>query len=580
MSVLTALTSRLCHVSISVLAAVVVATAVTTQVAIPPAVRQARLTDAVVHYVGSHPPTDEIVRQMDLEWLRAFYGKVVAHVDRLMAIGAAIFAVAGAVAFIGFGRAVRPGLLRLTEAEPVSSTKSSPDLDRWDRPTWLTAAVVSLVAVGIHWHTYTSAIRYDEDQASLGAGYGWWEWANNLAGWQVHVAAMFTIRLVTAVFGIHPWAVRLPALLASSLAAGGLAGMMARRFSLMSAMVATAVVFSVPLWAEQTTLARGYGLSFSAGVMLVIAVTRLFDEKDRPRTFSVFLLMTGVFVGCLAHFFFVFMVLGLLVVVLRPQPVSRDVRRAVAFAIFIALIVPGISLALGLPAIVVQSSAVADAGLAAVWQRFEFELMFRSPPPVGTLAAAAAVTVIVAAFAMMPKRARTAALLTLLCSVAVPVVMKPVYLYPRFFLHLVPLIAAVVGWGFGRTRATHGRWLHPAVPGATALLVCGGLLMASPPWRQPVFVDLLAASQVSAEETARFGNAFGLERDLVPGVRFYLPDLRPRIVQLDFVPPDVDRMLVGVPERTLPPGVMEHFTVVRQWPGSEHTVYLLQRKKR
>ena len=55
--------------------------------------------------------------------------------------------------------------------------------------------------------------RFDEDFAGVYASSSWFAWANNLAGYQNHVAALFTIRISTALFGLSELSVRAPAVI-------------------------------------------------------------------------------------------------------------------------------------------------------------------------------------------------------------------------------------------------------------------------------------------------------------------------------------------------------------------------------
>ncbi len=535
-------------------------------VAVPRHARDVAVVEQVFEYLRTTPPTDDILRQLPPERLESAHARLAIIVGKafqpvLMLTPALLGALA--LGFALLARAIRRGIapLRLGGASPRARQVSIAVL-----------AATTALAVLAHWPYARQSLHFDEDGASVVASSGWLAWANNVTGWQNHVAASLSIRLSTALFGLSELSVRLPAVLASSAGLGFLCGYLWRRVSPATAVVTAALVMVLPLWAEQTSLARGYGLSFAAGAVLTVGVMRLHDEQERPSSAAMACVLAGTLVGCLAHFFFLFLVLGVVVLAWTSGGLSRPMRVALSWWIALALALPGLSLLVGLPAIAMQMKDLQLPPLRAIVERFTLELSLHHAGWPGVALTALSAGTVIASVISLPATARRPLLVILATAVALPVLMKPVYLYPRFFLHVLPALASCAGWFIG-ARLLRGR----PVPGALMLLGLLALCAWTGPSDRLPPVDLRAAAAVARSERALRGDHFAIDTFLVSAMRFYNHDAG-RIANVSHpVPDDVDELLVAAAPDEEKSKIPAGFDVERRLPGREHDVLLLRR---
>jgi hypothetical protein len=536
-------------------------------VATPRALRDQRAYEVAFEVMRATPPTDEILRQMPpdrLESVRMRGQALVARALQPMLIASALlFALVG----LGYAAIARPMRARFARMR-VPRRADTP----WRRGDWLIFAGFSALALLAHWPYAANSLRFDEDLAGLQASHGWFAWANNLVGWQCHVGALLSIRLSTAIFGLNVFAVRLPAVLISSLSLAALGRYLWQRFSPWLACCTVCLIAIVPLWAEQTSLARGYGLAFSAASWMTLGVLRLHAEGDQPRSASVFAIGAAVCVGSLAHFFFVFFVAGMACLLISERRRALDLRLALAWWMLLAFIPPGISLAFGAPAVVAQMQQIPSPGWIVIGQRFAEELGFRHAGGLGHALAALAAGLLLTAALLVPRPARRALWTVMGVSVFVPVLMNPVYLYPRFFLHTLALSIPCVAWLISM-RMLHAR----ASWNLAALALLLGLGLSTHPWNVLPLVDLRLAARLADTWQREYGERFAVDTYLASGVRFYNGHAGRIVNTLHPLPPDVDRILWAVthdPNLHIP----EPFVLTRRWVGAEHDILLITRK--
>ena len=387
------------------------------------------------------------------------------------------------------------------------------------------------------------------------------------------MGALLSIRLSTALFGLNVFAVRLPALLASSLALAALCRYLWQRFSPWVACSTAGLIAIIPLWAEQTTLARGYGLAFAAACWVTLGVLRLHDEGEQPRTITMVALGAGVCIGSLAHFFFVFFVAGVAWVLLTRRSWSADLRLALAWWMALASIAPALSLALCTPGVIAQMVQISHPGIVAIGERFAQELGFRHEGWFGNGLAVVAAGLLLTAAVSVPRPARAAACTVLLFSFGVPLVMNPVYLYPRFFLHTLAVVAPCLAWLISvRWLRQRARW------NALALAAMLALGLSTHPWNVLPLVDLRLAAQLAEQWQGEYGERFAVDTYLASGVRFYNGRTGRIVNTLHALPADVDRILWAVPHDPQL-HIPEPFQATQRYVGAEHDLLLITRAR-
>jgi hypothetical protein len=514
------------------------------------------------------PPTDEVVRQLPPERFASVEARGEALVARMLTpaiAGAAGLLCASVLAYALVARKLRPIFDALVARAPVRSRRLGLPI-----PVF---AILTLITIAVHVPYLFKSIRYDEDSASVLASNGAFCWANNLTfwGWGVHVAATFSIRLTTALFGLSELTVRAPATLASSVGLALLCSYLWSRISPWLGAATAGLVIALPMWVEQTSLARGYGLSFAAASLLVVALLQLYEESDSPSSATMACLFFGVFVGALAHVFFVCLVVGVFAVLCVSGRFSREVRSALLWWVVLASILPALSFLAGAPASIALSQSAGHPGFGVALERTMVELSFRHAGMVGYAIAIMTVSVLILASLTFPKIVRYR-LWLVLAATFLPALLNPVYLYPRYFLHAIAFLAPVAAW-FLSIRVLRAKPL----PNLALLALIAGLWLSGDPLHPPTFVDLRTGAQLARSEAERYGTRFAVDSFLSNGIRFYNGPTN-RLVNTWYpVPADIDRILLGVPHgfeaSRIPPG----FVAQRRLPGTENDLWLLAR---
>jgi hypothetical protein len=532
---------------------------------VPRAERELLVLDLALDFLRNNSPTDVILAQLPPERFASVRARGEAQIGRLLLpalLAGASLLVCTAAAIGLIARKVRSALTEV-HVSPVDRTRTR-------RHAGLFFCSIAIFAVAVHIPYALESIRFDEDHAAIYANKDWFSWANNLSGWFNHVGAMLTIRLSTAVFGMNELSVRAPAIIASSLALAFLCTHLRNRFSTWSAVVTAALCLAVPLWAEQTTLARGYGLTFSAASLIAVGLLRLDHEQQQPSTQTMLCLFAGVFVGCLAHVFFAFTAVGLLVLACFSKQFSPAMRVLMVWWLALAAALPGISALVGLPGSLATVSQTGDTDIAAVLQRFTEELKFRHTGVTGNVLLGLCVLTLLGSLFTVPKRVRTPVLVVGGCGLIGPMLGNSIYVYPRFVLHTLAFAAPCVAW-FICERALRANNL------ANAVIVVGlvGLWASTQPWQRPQHVDLRTAAKLARDEAELHRERFAIDTFISPGMRFYNGTPGRIVNSAHAMPSDVDRFLMSVPHsrNTVPEG----FVIERRIDGIESDVLLLSK---
>jgi hypothetical protein len=529
--------------------------------------RELWVFETLLDFLRTTPPTDVILAQLPPERMASVRVRGLALVGRLLtpALCAAAFGALGITgAYVLLARRMRPVLVSVVVPRSAAGLLNSPSRG--------TFAVIAVLAIAVHLPHALQSIRYDEDQAAVYASSSWFAWANNLTGWQNHVAALLTIRLFTAVFGISELSVRMPAILASSFSLALLCAHLERRFSATLGWCTGALFLAMPLWAEQTSLARGYGLTFSAAVLMLVGLLRLHDERDRASTTTMGCLFASVFIGCLAHFFFVFMAAGLFALMFFTRQLSSSVRAAALWWLALAAVVPMFSIALGLPGTLAILQQTTPIEPSVIIRRFTDEFAFRHTGAVGTALALITIATLLASAAVLPRVARWPYFGLLFAAFFGPLAGNPVFVYPRYFLHTLALIVPCCAW-FVSMRLLRERRL----PNLILLGALAGLYVSTRPWYCPEQVDMRGASALARSEAHAHGSQFAIDTFIASGVRFYNGSPGRIVNTLYPIPRDVNRVLLAIDAAHERSRIQPGFQIERRLPGIEHDVLLLHR---
>jgi hypothetical protein len=422
--------------------------------------------------------------------------------------------------------------------------------------------VVFAAGMAAHLPYLALSLNLDESVAAPAATQGAWGWADTRLGWQIHVGGLLLVRLYSLVFGVGHWTVRLPAAVASSLGLVVLFAWAWRHAGPRAAAASVILVALVPLWGDQAATCRGYGLLFLGGALTLSGLWDLWLEED-PGDAAIVRTATGILAGGLAHFFFFF--LGLTTLVLLVYRALHDRRPAAAAAAVwcaTAMGIAGLFYLPGLPAALYHNSLPRVEGHStAIGRSFLFDAMLRRSDAVGLGAGLALAATGVAGLRRMPSRERRLVASVLVGAVAVPFAMRPFYVYPRFFVHLLPLM--YVG---GRAFATLPRW-----PLALAGI---GLLTVAQPWAALPMVDLRGAARHCAgvrDAGGRCAVAGGLR-----GIEFYAPGVA-RVLDLERSVPLEETVLVTTSAAGSWAPASVGFEEYARLPGWEQDVVFLRR---
>lgn len=531
------------------------------------AAREHWVLERSLQVLQSMPPTDAILAQLPPERLASVRTRGLEVIHKMLTpllIGAVV---ASALAALIYALIAKPLRRRWSDLfVPRTALALVP------RSSTAAFIVCTCLAIAVHLPHALQSIRYDEDLAAVNAASGLWGWANNLNGWNNHVAASFTMRVFTALFGLNELAVRMPAVLASSLSLALLCTTLQRRYSTWLGWMCALTFMALPLWAEQTSLARGYGLTFSAGVLMVVGLLRLQDEGDQLSSATLGCLFASVFIGCLAHFYFVFLAIALFVMIARMRRLSSDLRIAVLWALALAGAVPVLSFLIGLPGTLIAVQQSGQTTATQVFDRFSSELAFRHAGAAGTALIVLSAALIAISALLMPRNMRKPYCFLMSVALFCPLLGQPTFVYPRYFIHTSAFIVPCVTW-FVSMRVLRGSALAHGL--ACAALI--GLYASTKPWNVPVWVDLRGASRIAREESSAHGQHFAIDTFLTSGVRFYNGDPGRIVNSTHPIPSNVEHLLLGVVPAQADARVPAEFQIERRIPGAEHDILLLRR---
>ena len=181
---------------------------------------------------------------------------------------------------------------------------------------WTGEAIVFVAGMWAHLHSIRQSFNTDEASSVIHALSHWWAPFDTRFGWQIHIGGgTLLARIGMGLFGEHDWAARIPAATASSVGLALVYRWLRRRFDSTVAILTVGFICSLPLWAEQAALARGYGLSFLAGALVIPAAWDVLDGRTTVREARLLAgLFVGSLIGFLSAFFFLFLALGVVAV--------------------------------------------------------------------------------------------------------------------------------------------------------------------------------------------------------------------------------------------------------------------------
>ena len=482
----------------------------------------------------------------------------------LAALGLAA-AVAAAATILLLGRFLESRLVERPERAIGRAVTAAPRSGRTG------PCVAAMVGFAVHLPFLRTSLNIDEALAALVASSGWWAWADTTLGWSNHIGGMLLVRISTALFGVSEWSVRLPAALASAAGLGVTYAWVRGSHGRVAAVLATGLIAGLPLWAEQTALCRGYGLAFLAGAIGLQSLWRVADGRATGSEGRVIgALFLAHLAGFLAHFFFLFFSLASLLVLGLRARASDAVAAAAMVWVGLAL-VPGILLcAPGLPATLYQSGLTQDPGLGAArlgW--FLHDFGFRLGGTFDGVAVTLLAAAVLVGAAMVPPVERLRIALVLAVAIGLPLLLRSVYFYPRYLMHLLPLLwlgAVPVAWVLERL-------LPRSVAAGTAIALGIGLWALPHPWSMGSVVDLRKTAQILTEAAAR-GRTVVAESTL-RGMLFYGTGDRVRYHSLAAIPPDAE-----VIARSYAPGDLQPpppgFREMARAPGSDVVVVIYE----
>lgn len=409
-----------------------------------------------------------------------------------------VLGICAAAAYVGIARLLRPVFSMAPEPAPGAPVRLRSDLRQWIAPVFI--AVLGFLA---HVPYIEKSLNIDEALAVGRLRTDDWYWLDTRWGWQIHVGGLLLVKLFGLAFGYGPWAVRLPAALLSSAALGVLFAWIRSLHGSRVALLAAGLLALWPTWGEQCAAARGYGLAFTCGVLAAVALWRLLDE-ERPNFLSdgaaIWLLFFAVLFGSLAHFFWIFLGLTCLLLLFWQAYFGRRVLAATAtFFTGVALTLAGLVYVPGLPATLFQMNTVSRLSSSELASRFTQGVGFRAEWPVNGAITGVMAGLTLLGLWLVPRGERRRIVLLLLIAVGIPLALRPVYLYPRFFLHLcflcyVPMIPLAL---------VLDRLLQPKLALATVVILLTAGVFWVRPWAQLPMIDIRAlASYCQATEQA------------------------------------------------------------------------------
>jgi hypothetical protein len=450
----------------------------------------------------------------------------------LVGIGCAAGA---ALAVIGLGR-----FLGHTLSGSPDKTSAPTMVER----RWLWGAAAAF-AVGLlaHLPFIRLSLSTDELDAALHVREHWFAWADTSLGWMVHVGGEFLARLSMDLLGDDDRRIRAGSAVLSAAGLSVTYIWVRRHYGLISALLTTGLLCALPLWAEQTTLVRGYGVLFFAGALQLWALWHILDESNPHRELETLgaLLISNV-IGFSGHFFYLFFALTSLSL-LGWHAKRRRSRLAATGLIWavVGLIPAGVLYLPGLPATLFLSAISGKSTLAIIEQRFVDDFGFRLPGRLQWAAAGALAACFITGLFRLRDRARWRVLIIVAICLGVPLLSRTAFFYPRYFIFLCPLLFVAT---LPLAHVLEGvPWLSARI--GLAFMICLAVWALPKPFAMRPSIDVRAAS-ASLAASARSGDVVVIDNFLAVS-QYYLPlDLQPTYVNTTRgIPPGTDVLMIG-----------------------------------
>ncbi len=437
-----------------------------------------------------------------------------------------------------------------------------------DSGSWLGFTAVLAVGMLAHLRSILQSLNFDEVNGIIHAEGSVFAPFNLVAGWQQHMGGEVLASLGLALFGHHDWAAHVFAALCSSIGLALLWTWLRARRGPVVAVLTTALICALPLWAEQATLARGYGLLFTAGVLVSTAAWDLLDGSSGREAHALRRLFIGSVMGLFAHFFFLFFAFAWLVLFAQQAVVRKDERAAAGIAWTLSgLAAPGVLYIPGLPMTLYQQ--VGKTSWTEVVARFVEALGFEAAEPARTLVALVSVAMLIAGLVLLPTRDRIRVSVVIGLTAGIPALLRPVFYYPRFFVDLLPLMFTATLPVAAMLERLPGRAQLPSA------VVAGLVLWSAPrPWTHMPPVDLRSGAD-AVRARLRPGEVAAIERFCVP-VMFYLEPSQARLAALARGIPPGSRVLLAAHPMPEPAPQYPGFHQVGAYPGREHMIVVFE----
>ena len=460
---------------------------------------------------------------------------VIARVLPLIGLAGIGCAVGAGLTLVGLGRFLGYALSGLPEE---ISALAEGDAE------WLWGAAAAFGAGLLeHLPFIRLSLNTDEIAAALHVREYWFAWANTSLGWEVHTGGEFLARLSMDLLGGDDRRVRAGSAVLSAAGLSVTYLWVRRQYGLISAVLTTGLICALPLWAEQTTLVRGYGVLFFGGALQLWALWRILDGSSPHREQQTLgaLLISNI-VGFSGHFFYLFFAMASLSL-LAWQAWRRQSSLAAAGLTWgaVGLIPAGVLYLPGLPASLYLSAISGKSTLAVIEQRFLEDLGFGMLGRLQWAAAAALTACLVAGLFRLRARERWRVPIIVAISLGLPLLLRPAFFYPRFFLFLCPLLfvaALPLAHALENVR-------RPSARLALGFSMSLALWALPQPFAMRPLIDVRTASALLAA-AARPGDAVVIDNFLA-GSQYYLPSsLKPTYVSARRgIPAGTDVLMVG-----------------------------------
>jgi mannosyltransferase len=372
-----------------------------------------------------------------------------------------------------------------------------------DRPAvrteLLVLAAIVLVAVGVRWLPLQRGLGFDElfTAVNFVSAESAWRTASTSINFNNHVAYSLLARGSVSLFGRAEWALRLPALLLG-LAALPLLWRLSRPVvGPRSALAATLGLALSPEHVLWSTTARGY-TGLLLGVLLATGL--LFRLLDRPS-----LVVAGAFglTTAITAYFHLYAVpvavaqgtfLLVLLVLTTRRCAGTDARRGILFGLLGLFVAGVLTVVLYLPIVGSLLFSVQHAGRGDFWPGFAWSVAQEQTGGAGDWLVVAILAVAALGVISLGRgHARLVAygLTIVLLPLLLMTLARPVDLYARFFVYLLPFLLVALAAGGATTVQVLARRLPPRRSWLTRVPAAAGAVLLLLSWARlyPDFLD-------------------------------------------------------------------------------------------